>query len=385
MIERRCGHVAVCNTLALECAGIDPSTSNGIVYEDELQMVRKALPPVSTEEKKKRIKYGIKHALEYGITSVSSNDSKGGDLDEYVGIFNNLYQEENCKIRVTMQCKIDNEKHLDEHIERGLQTNHEFISGFLKFGPIKMFSDGSLGARTALLRGPYADDSSTQGIGIFPPEELELYVQKAVKNNFSVAIHAIGDGAMDVVISAYEKALNKNGNPLRLGILHCQITDTSLLERMAESNIFALIQPAFLGSDQNIIESRVGKELASTSYAWGTMEKMNIKTAYGTDCPIEDINPILGIYAAVTRFGNSPVECVDVATAVDAYTYGSAYANFDEDRVGRIEKGKLADFVLLDEDIFSIPKEQIKDVKVTWTMLDGEIQEGIKEVFTDFI
>jgi predicted amidohydrolase YtcJ len=198
-------------------------------------------------------------------------------------------------------------------------------------------------------------------------------------------IHAIGDAAMDQVISCYEKVTGPGHNPLRHGIIHCQITDRGLLERMARNHIPALVQPIFLLHDLYIVENRVGAALASGSYAWGTMERLGVRAAWGTDCPVESMDPLQGIACAVTRQdpgaafpagGFFPEERVDVYTAVDNYTAGSAWAAFDEDRMGRIRPGALADLALLDRDIFTIPPEEIHKTKVLCTIVGGELVHG---------
>jgi predicted amidohydrolase YtcJ len=143
---------------------------------------------------------------------------------------------------------------------------------------------------------------------------------------------------------------------------------------MKRNDILALVQPAFLREDRHIVQSRVGEALAASSYAWGTMDRLGIHTAYGTDCPVEPVNPLIGIACAVHREGGFfPDECVDIFTAVDAYTQGTAYANFDESRLGRIKPGYYADLTLLDQDIFTLPPPEIPSAKVRWTMTGGKI------------
>jgi len=163
--------------------------------------------------------------------------------------------------------------------------------------------------------------------------------------------------------------------------VHCQITDLSLLQRMARNDILAFMQPIFLTHDLYVLESRVGRELASTSYALSTMQKMGIKASYGTDSPVESMSPLECIDCAVNRHniengypaeGFYPNEKVDVYTAVDAYTMGSAYAEFAEDKKGRIKPGYLADMTLLDKDIFSIPPKEIRTAQVLWSMVGSK-------------
>ena len=194
-----------------------------------------------------------------------------------------------------------------------------------------------------------------------------------------VLVHAIGDAGMDASINAFEKVTGPDNNPLRHGIIHYQISTPDLLERMAKNRILALVQPIFLADDLHMLESRVGPELASTSYAWGNMQRLGIPVSYGTDAPISELDPLPCLSWAVSRRNTedpgsksyNPGENVDVHDAVDAYTIGSAHANLDDNSLGSISPGKLADFVFLDRDIFSEP-EEIRKAKVLRTICVGE-------------
>ena len=234
------------------------------------------------------------------------------------------------------------------------------------------------------MREPYADDPSTRGIATLTPEEIDTLVGMAVKNNCGVAVHAIGDAAIENVLNAYDKVCENGENPLRLGIIHVQITDRPLLERFTKNDILALVQPIFLHYDTAIVEDRVGKDLAATSYAFKTLMDLalmdlGVHTSYGTDSPVEDMDPIANLYCAVTRKnlrgepadGWHPEECVDIYSAVDAYTIESAYASFDEKVKGRLMKGYLADLVVLSDNIFTINPDDILKVKVDATMVNG--------------
>jgi predicted amidohydrolase YtcJ len=211
---------------------------------------------------------------------------------------------------------------------------------------------------------------------------MDALVRKHHEKGFQVIVHAIGDAAIDEVLTAFEKATGGRNNDLRHGIVHCQITDVPLLQRMANNNILTFMQPIFLTHDLYTIENRVGKELASTSYALATMKRLGITAAYGTDSPVESMSPLECIDCAVNRHdvangypdgGFYPGECVDVYTAVDAYTTGSAYAEFSEDTKGRIKEGYFADMVLLDRDIFAMPPKEIRAARVLWTMVGGKM------------
>jgi len=304
-------------------------------------------------------------------------------VDTYI----KLFTEHDLYLRVNLQCTIQKDDVFNEFIRRGWFTRSSMGHSYLTMGASKLFADGSLGSRTAFMREPYHDDPSTRGFQAHSQEEMDALVRKNHENGFQVIVHAIGDAAIDEVITAFEKVIGNSAtsgrnNDLRHGIVHCQITDLPLLQRMAHNNILAFMQPIFLTHDLYVIENRVGKELAATSYALAAMKRLGIKTAYGTDSPVESMNPIECIDCAVNRHdvangypeeGFYPSECVDVYTAVDAYTAGSAYAEFAEGRKGRIKPGVFADMTLLDKDIFTIPKKEIRTARVLWTMVGGKI------------
>lgn len=394
IISRKCGHMVCCNSKALELAGIgkpvpqvaggqidvdDAGEPTGIFRENAMELLYQIVPDPGDAEKEAQLAYAMRHALEHGLTAVASQDAAGGDMDDLIRTYAKVY-EKGLRLRVTQQAGIGCESHLDEYIQSGYRTGTYLYTPFLKMGPLKLFADGSLGSRTAFLRAPYADAPETRGIRVLEPETMAAYIKKASENDIQVAMHAIGDGAMDTVISCFEAVTKEGRNSLRHGIIHCQITDRQLVSRMAKNDLLALVQPVFVASDMHIAEKRVGRELASTSYAFGTMNRLRMHVAYGSDCPVESLNPLKGIACAVLRTDpdNSsgtaffPEERVDVYDAVDSYTLGSAYAAFDENRMGCIRPGYLADMVLLDRDIFTIPPEEIGDAQVLFTMVGGE-------------
>jgi predicted amidohydrolase YtcJ len=397
ILSRSCYHIVSCNSKALELAGLDgpdflrnskaaefdpalidtdsSGRPTGIFRENAIALMWNLLPPSDLAGKQADIERGMGEALSYGVTAAASMDTNGIDFDEILGVYKSILKKGGPRIRVSLQCGISGDaKNIAAYRDRGLQTGTELIDGWLKVGPIKLFADGSLGGRTAWLRQPYHDDPSSFGIPVASPETLEALFKEAHREGFQIVIHAIGDAALDAVLSGYEKITAPDSNPMRHSALHCQITDMPLLRRMGRNKILALVQPGFLKTDCLVVRDRVGEQLASTSYAWGTMEKLGIPTAYGTDCPVQPINPLEGIASAVDRGGGFyPEHGVDVYTAVDAYTAGSAYANFDENRLGRLKPGFLADMVLLDKDIFTLPPRDIPTAKVRWTMVGGKL------------
>ncbi|MDR2134686.1 MAG: amidohydrolase [Treponema sp.] len=410
ILSRHCGHTIYCNSPALKTAGISesaPEMEGGTIEKDELgrptgvlrenanALIRDRIPPPGKAEALSCVRLAAEKALSLGITAAGSYDTLSPDPDETAGVYRAL-----CgggrRIRVTMQCGISGrEDILDACLGRGLVTGkilyEEPAAGpLLKMGPIKLFIDGTLGSHTAWMRRPYRDRGETSGFPVLDLESLEGFIRKADAGKLQTLVHAIGDAGMDAVITAFEKIAGglpgPERNPLRHGIIHCQITDPELLERMARGRILALVQPVFLAEDMYILEKRVGPELAATSYAWGAMNRLGVAVSYGTDAPVSDLNPLLNISWAVLRQnpadgfpegGFYPAERVDLADAIDAYTAGSAWPGFDEQRLGRIRPGFLADLVFIDRDLFSIPARDIHRARVIRTMLAGEtVWEG---------
>ena len=403
IISRVCGYSMCCNTLALQMAGITRNSryaANGQIELDEngepsgfvregeaLYQIRALIPPYKQEQIEEQLLYAMRHALANGITSTGSMDVFGGNYQSIVDAYIKLFAERDVRLRVNLQCTIEKDDVFSEFIRRGWITKSSMGHPYLTMGASKLFADGSLGSRTAFMREPYHDDTSTRGYQRYAQEALDALVRKNHENGFQVIVHAIGDAAIDEALTAFEKAnggrvSGGHNNDLRHGIVHCQITDMPLLQRMARNDILAFMQPIFLTHDLYIIENRVGKELAATSYALATMKKLGIKVSYGTDSPVESMSPLECIDCAVNRHdvangypaeGFYPGECVDVYTAVDAYTTGSAYAEFAENTKGRIKVGYLADMTLLDKDIFTIPPKEIRTARALWTMVGGRM------------
>ncbi len=391
ILERACGHILTANTAALERAGITPQTQpveggafdfdengelTGVIRENACQQVLSIRAARTQESIQQTLRTAMAHAAECGVTSVQTMDLRPADWRETLEAYNAI-QAENPTLRVYHQCNFMTPESFQEFLDAGHRTGEG--NAFNKIGPLKLFVDGSLGARTALMRQPYQDDPSTTGIATLTPEQLDTLVGMAADNNCQVAIHAIGDGAIERVLDSYDKVCKDGQNPLRLAVIHCQITDLPLVERFKKNDILAQVQPIFLHYDMTVVEDRVGKELSSTSYAFHTMQKLGIHTSFGTDSPVEDMNAIDNLYCAVTRKnlhgqpegGFYPQECVDIYDAVDAYTAESAYCSFEEQVKGRLKPGYYADLVILSEDIFTMPADDLRKTQVLATMVDG--------------
>lgn len=398
VVTRTCGHVAVVNSKALEVLGIKKGTAQvegghfdldengeptGIFRENALAIVYNAIPNPGINEIKEMITNAIEQLNKCGITSVGTDDFgalPGKDYNKIIEAYLELKNEGLLNIRVYQQYLIPEIDNLKGFLNKGYKTG--WGDENFKIGPLKLLLDGSLGARTAVLNEPYSDNPSTSGILTATQEELDEIVDFAHNNGNQIAIHGIGDKAMYMAFESIEKTLNKNPKKdHRHGIVHAQITDEYLLNKFKDLEAIAYIQPIFLDYDWKMVKSRIGEEREKTSYNWKTMVDMGTHIACGSDSPVDSFNVMYGIYEAVTRKdlkGNPeggwlPEQGLTVEEALYGYTMGGAYASFEEDIKGSIEEGKLADMVVLSDNIFEIDPHKIKDVNVEMTIFNGKI------------
>jgi hypothetical protein len=255
----------------------------------------------------------------------------------------------------------------------------------LRTGGLKGFADGSLGSTTALFFDPYLDAPHTCGIGsdeMFPAGAMIERIHGADRAGLQILIHAIGDKANDEILSCYEQVEKEDGRrDRRLRIEHAQHLRPGDIPRFARNQVIASMQPSHAIDDGRWAEKRIGLERAKTTYAFRSLLDSEATLAFGTDWTVAPLNPLLTIYAAVTRRtldGKHPAgwvaeQKISVAEAVRANTLGSAYAEFQEQDKGTIEVGKLADIVMLSRDIFAIDPIEIEKVKVLMTIMDGRV------------
>ncbi|SDK10701.1 amidohydrolase [Natronincola ferrireducens] len=393
VFDRVCGHVSVGNTKALEVLGVDANTiidggvvelgddgkPNGIFNENAVGLIHSLIPEKSDRDIEKDFLEAANYALSVGITSIQSCDIMHGDFRRMFDIIHNIYDNKKSKLRYSHQFNFQDINDFKTYLQTEYKTG-QYDEKFLSKGVLKLFKDGSLGARTALMLKDYEDAPGTKGVAALSDEQLQDLCDLATEHGIPVITHAIGDGAIESVLNAYEKIIKNGKNPLRHGIVHCEITNMEQLKRIAKLNIPVMYQPIFLDCDIKILEARVGKQLASTSYAFNTLYKLGAPISLSTDAPVEDCNPFPNIYCAVTRLGMDgkptdgfyPNEKMDLEDVIDAYTIGSAFNEFKEDFKGRLKPGYVADLIVLDKDIFTIDPLKIKDIKVEKTMIDGE-------------
>lgn len=350
----------------------------GILTEGAVDLVKAKLPKKSWEDKKQALINTMKIANQRGLTSMHTNDAKDETIAETLKLYEELENEQRLTLRFYQQIWFNDGKYLSNFFD----SDYSFHQGssWNKIGPIKFFIDGTLGSRTAALREPYTDEPSTKGILTKSQETLTDEVKLAVENGYQVIIHGIGDLGIETILNAYDAALNGQPNTLRLGINHMQITGLDLIERVAANDYLTYVQPIFLDDDMPIIRERVGEKRAETSYLFKTMKDKGIHQSFSSDAPIVSFNPFYNIQCAITRNRLNepeykaylPEEALDIYSAIDAYTYEGAYASFEESDKGRIKEGFLADFIILDKDIFTCEQAEIKDINVSETYVDGK-------------
>jgi len=375
---RVCGHLGVANSRALQLADISKETTiesgkidldeatgepNGILRENALGLVWKAIPKPNLKELEKACISACKKAVKAGLTCVHWIVGSA----EEIRITQKLYLNGKLPLRVYLGISADL---LDQLINLGLQTG--FGNDMVKIGFVKVFADGSLGARTAALGKPYSDKPETRGIMLYTQRKLNRLVSKAHRAGLQLAVHAIGDRAIETVLKAFENALKKHPRKNhRHRIEHCSVLNPKLIKHMKRLGLIASIQPHFVVSDFWVVD-RVGKHRARWVYPFKTLMKEGLIVTSGSDCPVEPIDPLLGVWAAVTRKSFAE-ESLTVKKALKTYTLNAAYASFDENKKGTIEVGKFADLTVLSDDLLNVPPDEIKKVRVEMTIVDGKI------------
>lgn len=392
LLYRVCGHVLVANSKAIELANINPMTKvnggsfnldTGVFEENAIDLVTKIVPEPTVQEIKEILVKAMKYLNRYGITSVQTDDFSPISSIGYKNVLQaylELEKENKITVRIYEQSLLPNINILKDFINNGYHTG--WGDNLFKIGPLKLIADGSLGARTAALRNPYNDNPNTQGILTYTDNELYELIEFAHLNNMQIAIHGIGDKAIEQILNQYEKVLKKYPkNNHRHGIVHVQITVEDLLNKFKELNVLAYVQPIFIDYDHKIVFDRVGNTLANTSYALKSIINKGINLSIGTDSPIESVNPFNNIYCAITRksLNGSPSngyninERISIYEAIKHYTLKSAYASFEEGIKGKIKENYLADLIIIDTNIINLNPASLLNTQVLMTIMDGKI------------
>lgn len=385
-LTRTCFHAFLANTAAFERAGLTPGVPdpksgaygrderghwNGWVYEQASEPFYAAQPAPGYEELKEQFRKAALHALGLGLTAVHSEDWRSvGSVAGLLRIFREL-REEGVGLR-THQLLFH--PAMEELEELGLT----FRSGdeWFRIGAVKLFADGALGGRTALLSRPYADAPAQSGMAIHTQEELHQLVKTARKLGLPVAMHAIGDGGAELALAAMQASPAVQG---RDRLIHAQLLRDELVAQMKRLPLAVDIQPRFVASDFPWAMERVGRERLEWFYAWRKLINSGLMCAGGSDAPIEPLNPFLGLHAAMTRRrpgdkheGYLPEEKLTLGEALQLFTVGSAQAACEETERGQLDVGKRADFTVIDRSICEGQADELLAVKPLMTVVNGE-------------
>ncbi len=390
-INRLDGHMCLANSFALKLAGVTQATPDppggtivrdaqgeptGVLKDAAMNFVYRIIPNPSAEEIAEALKAAMRYAAENGVTSVQDMSA----APDVLAVYQTLLQRGELTVRVSGHQPLSQWERL---ARVGIQAG--FGSDKLKIGGLKGFADGSLGSTTALFFEPYLDDPKTAGLPsdeMIKEAEMRDRVIAADKAGLHIAIHAIGDKANQTILDFYAAAVQANGpRDRRFRIEHAQHLRPAEIKRLATQQVIASMQPYHAIDDGRWAENRIGKERAQGTYAFRALLDAGAVLAFGSDWFVAPMEPLMGIYAAVTRRtldgkhpnGWGPEQKITVAEAVRAFTYGSAYASFDEKVKGTLEVGKLADLVALSDDIFRIDPALIEKVKVELTVFDGKV------------
>ncbi len=404
------GHVGWANSKALELAKIDKNTKSpeggeierdasgeatGILKETSQGLVSALIAQPSPEQMNKGMELALKMAREYGITSVQDNSGY-----ETTKLYREFLKADKLTVRVSEW------QNFEDSVAELKRQRDEFASfkdnpSRLKLGAVKGYVDGTLGSKTAAMLAPFSDDANNSGIPRRSAEELTKMIVERDKEGFQITLHAIGDKANRMALDGFKEAKSKNsiefvtsgsenmrsdGVKMRLNfprhrIEHAQVVNPSDFKRFAELGIIASMQPSHAISDKRWAESRLGEYRVLGAYAWHFMQSYGVHVPFGTDFPVESINPYQTLYAAVSRQdtdgdpqgGWQPQEKLSMAAAIRCHTYESAYAEFAEKEKGTIAVGMFADLVVHSRDLLTIEPKEILTTEPIYTIFNGRV------------
>ncbi|MBN2012239.1 amidohydrolase [candidate division KSB1 bacterium] len=390
IINRVDGHSCWVNSLALKMSNITKKTKDpfggtivrdpksgepiGILKETAMDLLHVKDPYSSLSDHTiNDIKLALQHAAKLGVTSIHTSSTLK-ELD----IFKRLEKQHELTVRVYAWLPVNT---LDTLVQRGIHTGDG--DNMVRVGFLKCFIDGTLGSGTALFFEPYTDDPTTSGLAQYSESDFIDLIARAHKAGYQTGTHAIGSKGVHWVLNAIDSAQQIYGDKkLRHRIEHAQVIRDVDFPRFAQLGVIASMQPTHCTTDLRFCEQRIGKQRSRGAYAWRTLLNQGATIAFGTDWPVEPLDPMRGLYSAVTRInietdepkgGWFPEQRLTLDEAIHYYTVGSAYASFEENEKGQLVRGQLADLVMLDKDLFQIPVEEILTTGVVMTMVGGKI------------
>jgi len=390
-LSRYDGHMALANSVAIRLAGVTAKTPdppggvivhdaagepNGLFKDAALSLVAKVIPPFSHEQRLRAARRALGHAASLGVTSVQDMNPEYGDIAAYTELF------ERGELTTRIYAA---PAQADWQDQAKIGLRHAFGSPWLRLGAIKGYADGSLGSTTAYFFEPYTDTPGTRGLLSDEMQPLEAERERMIKADaagLQLCVHAIGDRGISMILDLFADVVKANGErDRRFRIEHAQHMAAKDFNRFASLHVIASMQPYHAIDDGRWAAKRIGPDRIKRTYAFRTFLDHGVRLAFGTDWSVAPLDPMQSIYAAATRAtldgknpgGWVPEQKITVKEAVEAYTLGSAYAEFQEKDKGSIAPGKLADMVILSDDIFSIDPRAIRDVKVVTTLVGGRV------------
>jgi predicted amidohydrolase YtcJ len=390
-VSRYDGHMGLANSVALRLAGITAATKDppggaivrdaqgnptGALKDAAMNFVLRVVPPMTHEQRLQAIKRALEHARSVGVTSVQHMNPPFEEVAAYA----ELAAQGALTTRIYAA-----PMETDWEAQAKIGINRAFGSSYLRIGAVKGYADGSLGSSTAYFFEPYSDNPGNRGLlsdEMQPIDGMRKRLVDADKAGLQLCVHAIGDAAISQVLDLFADVVRANGpRDRRLRIEHAQHMAAKDFDRFAQMQVIASMQPYHAIDDGRWAEKRIGPERIKTTYAFRTFLDRGVHLAFGTDWNVAPLNPMLTLYAATTRAtldgkhpeGWVPEQKISLEEALTAYTAGSAYAEFQEKEKGKLARGMLADLVVLNEDIFAIPPERLKEVKVALTMTGGKV------------
>ncbi len=389
IVRRHDGHMALANSVAMARAGITAQTKNpeggtivrdektgeptGIFKDNAMELFEKVIPKPTDDDRDQALKQAMTHALARGVTQVHDMGSWEG-----LSTYQRAHRKHQLQLRVYAFVPLDERQRLAEFVAK-----HGRGDDWLHWGGVKGFMDGSLGSSTALFYQPYVSDPQNHGLLVTDVASMQKAIEEADANGLQCAVHAIGNRANDLILDVFAEVAMKHGErDRRFRVEHAQHLRKQTVTRFAKEEIIPSMQPYHAIDDGCWAHKRLGSERLREMYVFRSLLDSHARVCFGSDWTVAPIDPLLGIYAAVTRRtldnkhpeGWFPDQKISVAEAVRAYTVGGAYAGYQEDQVGTLEPGKLADFVELSQNIFDIDPVKIPEVKVLRTVVGGEVR-----------
>ena len=393
-VERYDGHEALANSAAMKLAGINSKTADvpggvivrdgngnptGIFKDAAQELIYKAIPPMTQERRLRAARGALKHAASLGVTSVQHMNPEFADVAAY----SELAEKGELTTRIYA---VPMETDWRDQAKVGIR--HAWGSSYLRLGAVKGYADGSLGSQTAYMFEPFSDDPGNRGLlsdEMHPPSAMRDRLTQADAAGLQIRVHAIGDRAISMMLDIFGDIEKEHGyHDQRFAIEHAQHMAQKDFERFAKLHVIASMQPYHAIDDGRWAEARLGHERARYSYAWRSFLDHGVTLAFGTDWPVAPLDPMIGLYAAVTRAtlngknpgGWIPEEKIMLPEAIEAYTMGAAFAEFQEREKGSITPGKLADMVIVSDNIFDLKPETIRNAKVQTTIVGGKVVYG---------